>query len=243
VAADFGLIAQDGAYRRATYVFDTRLRVLAVLPFDGDARAHSGQVLGLLKQVPAHQRAAPAGMQAPVLVVPRIFEPGFCRELIATYERQGGGDSGFMRLVGGQTVGKIDHSFKRRRDCEIEDERQRRACRVRLLERLIPEIAKAFQFQATKVERYIVSCYDAAEGGFFRAHRDNQTPATRHRRFAVSLFLNTGDYEGGFLQFAEYGRHLYSAPAGGAVVFSCSLLHEATPVTRGRRYMFLPFLF
>jgi predicted 2-oxoglutarate/Fe(II)-dependent dioxygenase YbiX len=27
------------------------------------------------------------------------------------------------------------------------------------------------------------------------------------------------------------------------VVFSCSLLHEATPVTRGRRYAFLPFLY
>jgi predicted 2-oxoglutarate/Fe(II)-dependent dioxygenase YbiX len=27
------------------------------------------------------------------------------------------------------------------------------------------------------------------------------------------------------------------------VVFSCSLLHEATPVTRGTRYVFLPFLY
>jgi predicted 2-oxoglutarate/Fe(II)-dependent dioxygenase YbiX len=32
-------------------------------------------------------------------------------------------------------------------------------------------------------------------------------------------------------------------PTGGAVVFSCSLLHEATPVTSGRRYAFLPFLY
>jgi predicted 2-oxoglutarate/Fe(II)-dependent dioxygenase YbiX len=27
------------------------------------------------------------------------------------------------------------------------------------------------------------------------------------------------------------------------VVFSCSLLHEATPVTRGKRYVYLPFLY
>jgi predicted 2-oxoglutarate/Fe(II)-dependent dioxygenase YbiX len=27
------------------------------------------------------------------------------------------------------------------------------------------------------------------------------------------------------------------------VVFSCALLHEATPVTRGRRYAFLPFFY
>ena len=32
-------------------------------------------------------------------------------------------------------------------------------------------------------------------------------------------------------------------PTGGAVVFSCSLLHEATPVTSGKRYAFLPFLY
>ena len=27
------------------------------------------------------------------------------------------------------------------------------------------------------------------------------------------------------------------------MVFSCSLLHQAMPVTRGRRYAFLPFLY
>jgi predicted 2-oxoglutarate/Fe(II)-dependent dioxygenase YbiX len=45
------------------------------------------------------------------------------------------------------------------------------------------------------------------------------------------------------LRFPEFGSRLYAAPRGGAVVFSCSLLHEATPVTKGRRYMFLPFLY
>jgi predicted 2-oxoglutarate/Fe(II)-dependent dioxygenase YbiX len=93
------------------------------------------------------------------------------------------------------------------------------------------------------MERYLVACYNSEEGGHFRPHRDNTTKGTAHRRFAVSLFLNSGEYEGGFLHFPEFGKALYSAPAGGAVVFSCSLLHEATPVTQGRRYMFLPFLY
>lgn len=30
---------------------------------------------------------------------------------------------------------------------------------------------------------------------------------------------------------------------GGAVVFSCGALHQVTPVTRGRRYAFLAFLY
>jgi predicted 2-oxoglutarate/Fe(II)-dependent dioxygenase YbiX len=112
----------------------------------------------------------------------------------------------------------------------------------RVHDRIGPEIWRAHQFRATRIERFIVACYDATEGGYFRPHRDNTTKGTAHRRFAVSLFLNE-DYEGGRLRFPEFGPARYSAPAGGAVVFSCSMLHEATPVTRGRRYMFLPFLY
>jgi predicted 2-oxoglutarate/Fe(II)-dependent dioxygenase YbiX len=93
------------------------------------------------------------------------------------------------------------------------------------------------------MERYLVGCYDASEGGHFRAHRDNTTKGTAHRRFAISLFLNSGEYDGGLLRFPEFGPGLYTAPPGGAVVFSCGLLHEAMPVTRGQRYMFLPFLY
>jgi predicted 2-oxoglutarate/Fe(II)-dependent dioxygenase YbiX len=88
-----------------------------------------------------------------------------------------------------------------------------------------------------------VACYDSASSDFFRPHRDNTTKGTAHRRFAVSLNLNTGEYDGGLLRFPEFGQQTYTAPAGGAVVFSCSLLHEATPVTEGRRYVYLPFLY
>ena len=102
---------------------------------------------------------------------------------------------------------------------------------------------KAFQFDPTRIERYIVACYDGTDGGFFRAHRDNTTLATAHRRFAVTINLNAGDYEGGDLNFPEFGSRAYRALTGGAIVFSCSLLHEATPVTQGTRYAFLPFLY
>jgi len=64
-----------------------------------------------------------------------------------------------------------------------------------------------------------------------------------HRRFAVSINLNAEGVEGGDLRFPEFGSRTYRPPTGGAVVFCCALLHEATPVTRGRRYAFLPFLY
>ena len=43
--------------------------------------------------------------------------------------------------------------------------------------------------------------------------------------------------------FPEFGRKVYRAPTGGAVVFSCGALHQVTPITRGRRYAFLSFLY
>jgi peroxiredoxin/predicted 2-oxoglutarate/Fe(II)-dependent dioxygenase YbiX len=237
----YGVIDADGSYRPMTYVLDPRLRVVAVIA--ADHPAHLSSLLALLERLPGSPAAELARPHAPVLVVPRIFEPALCRDLIAYYERTGGIDSGYMREVNGRTEGVIDYGHKRRRDREIEDETLRRACMVRIHNRLAPEIEKAFQFQATRMERYIVACYDAQEGGYFRPHRDNSTKGTAHRRFAVSLFLNAGEFEGGLLRFPEFGNALYAAPTGGAVVFGCSMLHEATPVKSGRRYMFLPFLY
>ena len=106
----------------------------------------------------------------------------------------------------------------------------------------MPEIHKVHQFAATRMERYIVSCYESATRGHFRAHRDNTTKGTAHRRFALSVNLND-DFEGGEVGFPEYGPRTFKAPRGGAVVFSCSLLHAVSPVTRGKRYAFLPFLY
>jgi len=97
-------------------------------------------------------------------------------------------------------------------------------------------------FKPTRMERYIVSCYAAEDGGHFRAHRDNTTRGTAHRRFAVSINLNS-DFGGGEVSFPEYGPRSFKAPPGGAVVFSRSLLHAVSKVTRGCRFAFLPFLY
>jgi len=233
----------QSSYRRFTLVLDERLRVVAVLPFDQQPEQHVPGLLQILSALPPLESARLASVPAPILIVPRIFEPELCRRLIRYYEEHGGVESGFMRDVGGKTVEIHDYSHKRRRDQEITDEHLRQACMFRIHDRLVPELVKAFQFRATRIERYLVACYDSTTGGYFRAHRDNTTKGTAHRRFAVSLNLNTGEYEGSLLRFPEFGRQLYESPAGGAVVFSCSLLHEATPVTQGRRYAFLPFLY
>jgi peroxiredoxin/predicted 2-oxoglutarate/Fe(II)-dependent dioxygenase YbiX len=231
------------SYRRFSVVLDERLRVFALVPLDDQPEQHVPRVLQALSALPPLEPARMAGVPAPILIVPRVFEPELCRTLIRYYEERGGEESGFMRDIDGKTVAVHDYGHKRRRDQEIADEPLRKACMVRIHDRLVPEIHKAFQFRATRIERYIVACYEAETAGHFRAHRDNTTKGTAHRRFAVSLVLNTGEFEGGNLRFPEFGRQLYCPPAGGAVVFSCSLLHEATPVTHGKRYVFLPFLY
>jgi peroxiredoxin len=242
VSEQYAAALPDGGYKPIVYVLDPALRVLAVVQLDERHHAYT-RLFAFLERLPKTAPAYVAPAHAPVLVLPRIFEPGLCEALIDYYGRNNPSDSGFMRDVDGVTTTVFDYRHKRRRDCTIEDQALRKACMVRINDRLAPEIHKAFQVRVTRMERYIVACYDANEDAHFSPHRDNTTKGTAHRRFAVSLFLNTGDYEGGYLRFPEFGSALYSAPTGGAVVFSCSLLHEATTVTQGRRFMFLPFLY
>lgn len=245
----YGLLApaapESGAqarYRPCTFILDPTLRVLEIVPFT-TPETHVQQVVDYLAGLPALGTEQPAGAQAPMLVVPRVFEPELCRTLIDYYGTHEPTDSGFMREVDGKTVEVLDHNFKRRQDCSIDDPGLRDTCRLRVVQRLVPEIAKVYQFRATRIERYIVACYDSTSGGYFRPHRDNTTKGTAHRRFAVTINLNAEDYDGGDLCFPEYGRQLFRAPTGGAVVFSCSVLHEARPITSGTRYCFLPFLY
>lgn len=250
VASRYGIVGAAGGgpsspveFQPLTLVLDERLRTLAPFPIEADGAGHVEKVMAFVRGLPPLPPAAPAAMQAPVLIVPRVFEPEFCRRLIEIYQSHGGMESGFMRDVGGRTVAVNDPRHKRRKDCEIQDAEVRKTAMHRIHDRLVPEIYKAFQFRATRMERYIVACYDASYQGFFRAHRDNTTRGTAHRRFAVSINLNSEEFQGGDLRFPEYGRRLYRPPTGGACVFSCSLLHEATPVTQGVRYVFLPFLY
>jgi hypothetical protein len=230
----YGALDAGGAESCFWLVLDPTLRVLAAAPI-----AEAEAVFAGLAALPPPDEHAGAPSPAPVLLAPRIFEPELCRTLIGLHETQGSQFTGVMRDEGEVTVAVMDE-LKRRRDILIEDPDLQAAIRQRLETRLFPLIARAFAFEVTRIERYLVSCYDAADGGVFHAHRDDTTRQTANRRFACSINLN-GDFEGGDLRFPEYGRKTYRPPVGGAVVFACGLLHEAQRVAAGRRYAFLPF--
>jgi peroxiredoxin/predicted 2-oxoglutarate/Fe(II)-dependent dioxygenase YbiX len=227
--------------RRLWIVLDPTLRVMRTIPFAPDG-SDASELMAFLSALPAVDQFAGVPLQAPVLFLPNVFEPEFCRKLIGLYDANGGEESGFMREVGGKTVGVTDPNHKRRRDYTIEDQAIISATQARIKRRIVPEIAKVHQFHVTRMERYIVGCYTAEDGGHFRAHRDNTTKGTAHRRFAISINLNA-EFEGGEVSFPEYGPRSFKPPPGGAVVFSCSLLHAVSKVTQGRRYAFLPFVY
>ncbi len=174
--------------------------------------------------------------------MPDVFEPALCRRLIDLYEAAGGQASGIMQQVAGRTVLVEQRAYKVRRDFTIEDPDLVRQVQIRFRRRVFPDIERIHVFKPTRMERYIVGCYAAEEGGHFRPHRDNNTAATAHRRFAASINLND-EFDGGEVSFPEYSARGFKPPPGGAVVFSCSLLHAVSRVTSGRRYAFLPFLY
>lgn len=178
---------------------------------------------------------------APVLIVPKVLDAADCKALIARW-RQKNEEGTVTTRVGGKDTRRIDSGMKQRRDHQVHDP-ELDAWLARIVgRRIAPELAKAFYFQRFRFDRFVITCYDAARGDYFRPHRDNTTPSTQARMFALTLNLNTDDYEGGGLRFPEYGPESYRPKSGDAILFSCSLIHEALPVTKGRRFTLLSFL-
>jgi predicted 2-oxoglutarate/Fe(II)-dependent dioxygenase YbiX len=247
----FTLVADDGALTAhlagattgpmTAFVLDENLRVSVRLQRDADAGAFVRTLAGIYAARPTPQPQL-LRRQAPVLFIPEVFDKACCDGLIALFEETGGAPSGTAYVHGDKADWKPDPAVKMRRDIYLEDGPWLERVKDALVRRVLPEIQRCFNFQVTQHEVFKVIRYDEG-AGYFRPHRDNESRDTQHRRFAMTLNLNTGDYEGGALRFPEFGPDLYVPERGGAVIFSCSLLHEVTPVTRGRRYGLLGFFF
>jgi peroxiredoxin len=236
IARAYGAVASP-----RTIVLDPMLRAVANIAWT-DPNGHAATLAACVAGLPPVDDSAGVPMSAPVLIVPRVFEFELCDFLVGLYDEMGGTDSGFMMAEAGKTATVVNHQLKRRQDLVIGHSELRTIIRDRIVRRLLPAIERHFQYRATRMDRYMVACYDSVLGGHFYRHRDNLLPGTRHRRFAVSINL-AGGYQGCDLVFPEFGSRTYRPPTGGAVVFSTATLHQVQPITGGRRVAFVPFLY
>lgn len=223
-------------------MLDPGLRVLRV-ERGGDPQAHIERCFAATRE---HHDVGPGPGCVPLLWIPRVCSRAFCQELQDWWQAHGNVATGTVDSRADTDVAaQAAADIKRRRDHEIMDPALNGRLADLFRRRVVPEVAKAFQYAATRTTGFKIGCYfdERTTGGYFRPHRDNISPSTAHRRFAVSLLLNDPEeYEGGSLRFPEFGPREFRPRAGEALVFSCSLLHEVTDVRRGRRFVLLSFL-
>jgi predicted 2-oxoglutarate/Fe(II)-dependent dioxygenase YbiX len=231
-------LARWGGEAPFLVVIDRAARVVAI--GEGDPEQAFDAAIAAAAALPreaAHEDPLPA----PVLVVPNVLSGELCRALVAHFEaspHEKGGMAG--RDAEGRGYHKIDETKKKRHDFVLGRKSPMLSGALNgIIRRVIPEIRKAFNVAIAHTDRLLVARY--GEGDYFLRHRDNAAPGVEFRQFALSINLND-DYEGGRVIFPEYNSRRYRPTTGAGVVFSCSLLHEATPVTSGRRYVLLTFL-
>ena len=223
------------------FLLDANLRVLTSILLE-DIQLAVKRLISLYTESWSHVEPLEIKTQAPVLLLPNVLDPELCLHLIDVWETEGNVETGVELSQENRRQEVIISDSKSRRDHIVTDQKLLRLLSSSIGRRVMPELQRAFAFQATRFEGCKIVCYDASTSGFFSAHRDNLSPSTAHRRFALSLNLNQ-DYEGGYLRFPEFGPNLYQPEVGEAIVFSCSHLHEVTEMKNGRRFALLSFLF
>ena len=216
---------------------DPNQRVLAQFSID-DVKRDVNNSIAALDRILNIPRPPATTLQygAPALLMDNLIDLDLCSRLIKSWKSN--------HQEGQVNDGKNnapDASIKKNREHVVRDPDLRREIAGTIGPRIMPELEKAFNFQQRlRFEAFTVLSYSDDREDFFAPHRDNLRE-TQKRRFAMSLNLNEG-YEGGELWFPEYGKHKYLPAAGAGVIFSCSLLHEALPVTKGQRWVMVTFM-
>jgi peroxiredoxin len=231
------LMASAGAGGQGRlFLLDQNQRIMEIVEI-GSEGCDLTAALSRLKEIRDERASSPStqGRAAPVLLLPHLFDQAFCRQLIDLWKaehQEGGFSTGY-----GNTY---DASRKKTLEHVIKDPALHRYISYTLARRVGPELAKVFNYQAAfQFEVHIVMSYLPDRQDFFGLHRDDLRPENK-RRFALSLNLND-DFEGGELHFPEYSPDGYKMAAGMGCIFSCPLLHEARPVTKGQRFVMTSF--
>jgi len=240
-------VAADGGGQAVTLVVRPNQHVFSVI-HDG---LHAAEVLNRVSAQKDLQAEISFGFQPPILMVPDVLTADDCQWLIGAFTDEDLPVVSTREFVGMRARGEINGEIKveasdygrvDRTDMYIVSDRLRSRISQRFQTRLLPEIKKAFHYPVSRYEGLSISRYEGERGGEAHGHRDNSMPEVAERRFAVSINLNAEEFEGGGVRFTEFSKQVYRAPTGGALVFSCSLFHEAMAITKGHRFVLLTFL-
>jgi len=177
----------------------------------------------------------------PVLVVPRALTNQECDSLISGFANAETSNSVSHMEQDGEIQMQVRPEFKVRQDMHLDCPETSMRLMALISRRVGPELKQIYNFVPQTMEKMKVCCYDAKDGGHFAVHRDNTTPDAAQRKFAMTINLNTGEYEGGHLIFPEYSTDPVYIPRGAAVIFSCAMAHQVTSVSRGQRYALISF--
>lgn len=199
------------------------------------------RVLAEIRRICDARSTATLGAHPPVLVVPMALSGDDCAFLIRLWHtlNERHGRSGHSEVDPACVT--FLREYGRVQQYHIEDKHLLESLDAKLARRIMPEIVKAFDSQATQREGLVISRYDSGEGGMLRPHRDCASAETAHRRFTLTVALNE-DFVGGELKFREYGDQIYRLPIGTAALFTCALMHEVLPVTSGSRFALVTHL-
>ncbi|AWW74554.1 hypothetical protein CD351_08965 [Erythrobacter sp. KY5] len=242
--ASYGL--HKGHDRTARLVLVTPFRqIRAFFDLDNDIGSTLDTIMSVLENSQVAEEARWSPPHAPILIVPNVLSPEECGNLVKSVETQ----TPFMvrkpqpgEVAGNYKVPVYDHNRQDRVDLIIKDSNTLRFLDERIFGRVTPMIKKAFAYDVTRREDLHIARYVGKREGIAMGHRDNVDPPGAHRRFALSMSLND-EYEGGEITFEEFSRKGYRVPAGTAMVFSSSLLHEVQETTSGVRYNLISHLF
>lgn len=244
IFASYGLHKDNGPDTRLVLL--TPLRQIRVW-FDAptDIEETLDKIMSAIEDEQCNSELRWAPPHAPILLVPNVLSPEECGRLIESFETR----EPFMvrpprpgEIAGNYKIPVYEHDRQDRVDQIIKDPNTIKFLDERLFGRVTPMIRKAFAFDVTRHEDLHIARYVGKRGGYEMGHRDNTSAATSYRRFALSMSLND-DYEGGGIVFKEFSPRPYRAPAGTAMVFSSSLLHEVQETTSGTRYNLISHLF
>ncbi|VVT15318.1 redoxin domain-containing protein [Erythrobacter sp. EC-HK427] len=244
IFASYGL--HKGSDKVVRLVLLTPYRqIRAWFDLDGSVGDTLETIMTILDNAQAATETRWSPPHAPVLIVPNVLSPEECANLIESVEK----DTPFLvrRARPGEFEGNFripvyEHERQDRVDLIIRDRNTLAILDERLFGRVTPMINKAFAFNVTRREDLHIARYVGKREGIAMGHRDNTSPVGAHRRFALSISLND-DYEGGGIVFGEFSPKGYRVPAGSAMVFSSSLLHEVQETTSGVRYNLISHLF